>query len=148
MTTLEKIHRSKRDAWLVAVLAAAGMLSLGISVMALFEEPAAGLMTLAVLLVAGGFVVWTFTRTFYVLTATDLLIRSGPFRWSIPLAHVRQVLPTRNPLSSPALSLDRLAIRHASGTIMISPVDQRRFLEDLVERTPGLVFDGTRAIRP
>lgn len=115
--------------------------------MALFEEPATGLISLAVLLAAGGFVVWTFTRTFYVLTAADLLIRSGPFRWSIPLAHVRLVLPTRNPLSSPALSLDRLAIRHASGTIMISPEDQRRFLEDLVERTPGLVLDGTRAIR-
>ncbi len=147
MVLPEKTYPSKCDAWLVAVLAAAGLLSLWVTVGTFLESPGPGIAGLALFLATAAFVVWIFTRTFYVLTATDLLIRSGPFRWSIPLANIQRVHPTRNPLSSPALSLDRLEIRHAFGAIMISPEDKRRFLEDLVERTPGLALDGDGAVR-
>jgi hypothetical protein len=45
------------------------------------------------------------------------------------------VVPTRNPLSSPALSLDRLRIEYGQGrAIMISPADKGPFLRALEER--------------
>jgi hypothetical protein len=144
----EKIYPSKRDAWLVNVLIFAGLLSFSLTFMAFLDAPGPGSAGLVIFFLATAFVVWTFTRTFYVLTATELLIRSGPFRWSIPFTDLREVRPTRNPLSSPALSLDRLEIRHAYGAIMISPEDKRGFLEDLAGRTPGLTLDGDGAVRP
>ena len=51
-------------------------------------------------------------RSGILITDTDLVVRSGPFHWTIPLRSVRSVVPTRNPLSSPAVSLDRLRIEH------------------------------------
>ena len=43
---------------------------------------------------------------------------------------ITSVRRTRNPLSSPALSMDRLSIRYGKGRrIMISPADQAGFLE-------------------
>lgn len=126
-TATEKIHRSKRDTWLMVVLAIAGLYSLAGAAMVISEEPGQGLVVLSLLAAVDSFVVWLFVRTFYVVTGTDLLVRSGPFRWTIHLNDILQVHPTRNPLSSPALSLDRLEIRHTCGALMISPEDKRAF---------------------
>ena len=42
------------------------------------------------------------------------------------------IRPTRNPLSSPALSLDRLRIDYGSGrSIMVSPEDKDKFIGDI-----------------
>ena len=35
-----------------------------------------------------GFMLWILYGTFYRLTATHLLVRSGPFRYAIPLAEI------------------------------------------------------------
>jgi hypothetical protein len=48
---------------------------------------------------------------------------------------IRTVTPTRNPLSSPALSLDRLRIDYGRGRrIMVSPRDPGAFLRELRRR--------------
>src|SRR3989344_1548644 len=47
---------------------------------------------------------WLVLDTNYTLTADDLLIRSGPFRWRIVLGDVREVSPSRSWISAPALS--------------------------------------------
>jgi len=63
-----------------------------------------------------------------------LLVRSGPFRWRVPIADIVRITPTTNALSSPALSLDRLRIEYGRGSaIMISPRDKDQFLRDLEE---------------
>lgn len=54
----------------------------------------------------------------------------------VPLREIRLVRSTRNPLSSPALSLDRLRIEYGRRAIMISPDDKARFLEELQKRMP------------
>ena len=72
---------------------------------------------------------WLFASTDYRVSDGECLVRSGPFRWRIPLDDIEAVRATRNPLSSPALSLDRLEIRYAGGRkIMISPLDRAGFL--------------------
>ena len=146
-TATEKIHPSKRDTWLMAVLVIAGLSSLSAALVVPPGEPSSGLALFSLLAAVDAFVLWIFVRTFYVVTGTDLLVRSGPFRWTIPLNDILQVHPTSNPLSSPALSLDRLEIHHARGELMVSPEDKRAFLEDLVARTPGLVLRGDGAVR-
>jgi hypothetical protein len=146
-TGSEKIYRSKRDNWLVVVLAAAALFAISAAISTIPKEPGSGIALLALLLAVGALVAWTYVSTFYVVTETQLLVRSGPFRWSIPLSDIQQVRPTWNPLSSPALSLDRLGIYRARGYLMISPEDKRAFLEDLAARSPGLVLDGDGAVR-
>ena len=59
-------------------------------------------------------------------------------RYKVPLAEVTAVRSTRNPLSSPALSLDRLEITYGRRRIMISPEDKARFLKELEARCPRL----------
>jgi hypothetical protein len=58
-------------------------------------------------------------------------------------------MTTRNPPSSPALSLDRLRVQFGRGwgkAVMISPADRNGFLDDLA-RKAGLNREGDRLFR-
>ena len=57
-----------------------------------------------------GLPLWMFYTTHYVVKDEVLQIQSGPFRWTIPIASISQVVESTNPLSSPTLSLRRLKI--------------------------------------
>lgn len=85
----------------------------------------------------------------YGLDDAHLLVRFGVCRQRIPLTEVSEVYPTHNPLSSPALSLDRLHVQYGPGVfkaVMISPADRDGFLNDLAQKA-GLKRDGDRLIR-
>ena len=82
----------------------------------------------------------------YGLDDKHLMVRFGLVRTRIPLADITTVEPTRNPLASPALSLDRLSIVSGpglTGTVMISPADRERFLNELASKA-GLKRVGDR----
>jgi len=88
-------------------------------------------------------VVWIFRTTRYELDGRELVVRSGPFRWRIDLATIESVTPSRNPLSSPALSLDRLQIRYRkSRFILVSPAERDRFLRALSRAESALERHG------
>lgn len=132
-------YRSKTDRWLGAAFVIAPICgALGMAVAA-SQLPSA----LPVILVLGFAIlvlpVWTLARTAYVLDDRELLVASGPFKWRVPLKDITNIVPTRDPLSSPALSLDRLRIEYARGrTIMISPMDKDLFVSDLNGRRGAL----------
>ncbi len=74
--------------------------------------------------------VWLLFSTSYRVDSSALRIRSGPFSWTIPLSEVKSISPSRSPLSSPALSLNRLEIQYGRGKrILVSPVDQDAFID-------------------
>lgn len=76
--------------------------------------------------------VWLLTATYYLVDGTTLKIKSGPFRWSIKLAEITAVKPSNSPLSSPALSFDRLEIHYANGKqLLVSPKDKQAFISAL-----------------
>lgn len=84
------------------------------------------------LALAFGLPAWVLSSTYYRLTDDLLYVKSGPFSWRIPTAEIHRVTATNNPLSSPALSLQRLKIEYGNGRrIMISPEDQAEFIADL-----------------
>jgi hypothetical protein len=57
----------------------------------------------------------------------------------IEIATIRKVYFTRNPLSSPALSLDRIAIVYNKyDEILISPEDKEAFISDLLKLNPNI----------
>lgn len=144
--TIDYVQRfpSKRDAWLVLVLWAAVAISAGCAVpLVPYLSHGIGLATVAVCVASALLCLWVLYGTYYDLGTEWLRIHSGPFRFRVPVARIERVVPTRNPLSSPACSLDRLRISWQGGRgIMISPEDKEGFLRALVERRPELQREG------
>lgn len=145
------VYPSKRDLWLV-VLLWAGVAAMLWGAFVAWESGRSPLLQLAtplVLLFSAAFVVWILYGTCYLLSDDVLVIRSGPFRWRVPLDAIEEVFPTRNPLSSPACSLDRLHIRYAGSRfgVMVSPRDKSEFLGDLAARSERLEARERRLVR-
>lgn len=73
--------------------------------------------------------------TYYVVENSTLVIKSLVFRWKINIDDITQIEPTHNPLSSPALSLERFKISYMKNgriaKVMISPKDKEGFLNTL-----------------
>jgi hypothetical protein len=82
-----------------------------------------------------GLPIWVLFSTSYRIADEILHVRSGPFTWTIPLAEIKKVEQTRSKISSPALSLDRIAIHYGNGkTLNVSPADRKAFLEAIGQR--------------
>jgi Bacterial PH domain len=165
-------YPSGQDWWLALTLALTGVGFCGAGVVALGALAArhlvfhpAGLAAL-VPVALGGLVLWQLCATSYEVGAEDLVLRSGPFRWRVPLDAIAEVYPTRNPpahapaltwaqhfrSNHPALSLDRLRVDyHRRGGradfYLISPRDQAGFLRGLARAVPGLRVSGDHAVR-
>jgi hypothetical protein len=129
-------YRSAIDAWVLLVLGGGTAVAIVSSGAVLVAGDAST--RVAALLAAAfgvGLPAWILLSTSYTLTAEDLVVRSGPFRWRLPIADITAIVPTRNPLSSPALSLNRLRITtRGRADVMISPADRAGFLADLEAR--------------
>ncbi|MFC7289381.1 PH domain-containing protein [Herminiimonas glaciei] len=127
------VYRSKVDVWLFVVLAFAALASLySAGQTMLSNTPGAILIASLVAAVGFGLPAWLLLSTRYTLEASRLLAQSGPFKWVVPLADIKSITPSNNPLSSPALSLDRLRIDYGKGRmLLISPRDKERFLSDI-----------------
>lgn len=143
-------YRSKVDWWLVPILGFAPVLTVGVFVaLILTGDPYAWIAGIfPILLIAGIYFGLVFPLK-YGLSDTQLIVRFGVCRKRIALADVSEVHRTFNPLSSPALSLDRLWVQYGKGlfgAVMISPADRDRFLDELA-RKAGLKREGDRLFR-
>jgi hypothetical protein len=127
------VYRSKTDAWLVAVVVFSAIASLFGAIVVLFAGfSVAWALAAFIAGIGAGLPLWLLYSTHYTLGQGQLVVRSGPFTWRITIADITSVTPTSNPLSSPALSMDRLRIEYGKGaSLMISPRDKNRFLNDL-----------------
>lgn len=90
------------------------------------------------------FLLWIYFGTWYELRDEYLYCRSGPFFQRILYKNIKSLKLTRNPLSSMALSLDRIEIReegkgYVFGTTYISPKNRETFLKELAGRCMNLV---------
>ena len=128
--------KSAVDLWLLVIVALVVIISLGVSIrLVLQSSPAGYLRVVGVMAVGIGLPFWLFYSTQYVVIDEVLQIQSGPFKWTIPIPSISQVVETSNPRSSPALSLRRLKITYGeSKTIMVSPKDHEGFLEVIGQR--------------
>ena len=85
-----------------------------------------------VMIGVAGLMIWLLVGTYYTVDRGMVRVVSGPFRWKVPVDQITSVSATRNPLSSPALSLDRICIRYGKRRrIMISPADKAGFLKEI-----------------
>ncbi|HWA99327.1 MAG TPA: PH domain-containing protein [Pirellulales bacterium] len=146
---LSMTFSSKKDVWLMVVLFATTAMQLvaGVAVINASGPTWAG----AALFGSAGLIVWLVASTYYVVENDMITVHCGPFRWRIALDEIDEISPTHNPLSSPALSLDRLWIayrrRGRRRAVMISPSDQHLFLETIARARPSLELVGDRLRR-
>lgn len=142
--------RTKVDWWLGVLIAALPFIELGalLSAVRSGDSEAISATVPGVLLVAAIYGLLLIPVR-YGLSSESLIVRFGVVRRSIPLASIAEVHPTHNPLSAPALSLDRLAIMTSGRSFvsgLISPAEREKFLTELAARA-GLTRDGDRLVR-
>ena len=127
-----KKFKSKVDRWILVLILMA-IIGQVVAITAAVNEAGEPAMITSLILVMIGVValmVWLLLGTHYTVDRGTIRIVSGPFRWKVPIDEITSVSATRNPLSSPALSLDRLSIRYGKRRrIMISPADKAGFLK-------------------
>ena len=130
---MKAVYRSKTDTWLVALLTVAIIASSFAAIKVLSVGTlAAWAIAVFIVTIGAGLPLWLLFSTFSILEHTQLMVQSGPFKWRIPVADITSVKPSRNPLSSPALSLDRLRIDYGQGrSLMISPSNKDQFVRDI-----------------
>ncbi|MDX1964150.1 MAG: PH domain-containing protein [Pirellulales bacterium] len=138
---------SKIDWWVAAALALPLITGMSIGILSLWEGNTTSLLIGLGMLLGVGLLYWGLIFPMrYGLSDSQLVIRCGICRWTIPLQKISSVNPTSNPLSSPALSLDRLHIQYGPSffnSVMISPQDSNLFLQELAQKA-GLKRAGDR----
>lgn len=126
-----KRFKSKIDRWLLYLLIA--VMVFEVVVMGVAATQARDALGATVLIVAALVIVALIGSmligTHYTVDGNTLRIACGPFRWKVPIDAIESVEATRNPLSSPALSLDRLRIHYGRRRIMVSPADKTAFMK-------------------
>lgn len=140
-----KRFKSKIDRWLLFLLVSIMVFEIVVMSIAAMQagdpRAAVGLVTTALLIVAliGSLLI----GTHYTVDGNTLRVVSGPFRWKVPIDQIQSVEATRSPLSSPALSLDRLRIDYGGRRrIMVSPADKAGFLRAIGQEIGQEVSDG------
>ena len=136
MDPVTRWYPSKVDTWLAVVLAIAPI----VTAIGTIDTVTAGGNVIVALggtaLLAAVYLGLLFPMR-YGITDDALVIRHGWVRQYVPLSQITDVRPTHNPLSSPALSLDRLRIAFGDGlfgSVMISPKEKDAFMRELSAR--------------
>lgn len=128
--------KSKVDLWLAAVLFG----SVALCFFPVFFE--GGLIIgLAVGIPMAVFIFLQWVNTKYYIRDEHVVIKGILKDTLIPISSITSVRPTRNPLSAPALSMDRLEINHGKYDFaLISPLEKERFVEELLKINPQIMI--------
>ncbi len=120
---------SKIDTWLLIIFIVTILVCVWAAFVSIRKGGVTGyLSALIVFLIGIVLPFWVLLSTKYIIDHEELVVRSGPFSWTIPIASISSVQDTRNSRSSPALSLDRLRINYHNGkAIMVSPKNKEEF---------------------
>lgn len=134
MSVQPQTFRSAVTWWLFAIILVLQLGALTAVVKQTGPGPAA-LVVLGSIVLVGSLLAFTH----YTITPDELVVRSSFLRWRVPLAAIDRVWPAHNPLSAPALSLNRLAIHYGRfGFLLISPQDRTAFVGALLARNPAI----------
>ena len=147
-------YHSKKDAWLIAIIVIAFLISLSSLILTLITPGAlqqGGWVSVVVVVVVWVFVGSLIWPLYYEITPSALVVRGGLLHWEIPLSSIQQVLPSHNMLASPALSLDRLRIEYTQNGktrfMLISPKNKSSFLRDLAQNAEKLELRDDSIVR-
>jgi len=135
-----KCFKSKVDHWIFLILVAVIVINGGVIGMIALDggDPLASTIIILVLLLVMALIMSIMFSTHYTVDRGILRIASGPYRFKVPINQITSVKASRSPLSSPALSMERLLIRHGKRRrIMVSPADKAGFLDAIGHKLSG-----------
>jgi hypothetical protein len=145
------VYPGRRQPILVKVLALDGVVTIVVAGWMIWEAAAKRFPPIffgvAPLLVLGFLsAAWMLLHSNYEIDGTDLVVREGPSRRTIPIASIEEILPVpTGPLAG------RLQVGFAPGTtqpaLLLSPVDREALLQGLAQADSGLTYDGERVTR-
>ena len=147
----ESRHPSKRDLWITVVIWVTAIVLIG-ATLSLVDSPMTPIVKYSLVLACLAMAVlsiWILYSTGYTMTSDKLAAHCGPFTTVVSLDAIEAISPSRNPVASPACSLDRLHIRYGGSEsgLLVSPIDKRAFLEALVDRCSNLTLKGDAVVR-
>ena len=85
-------------------------------------------------------VVWIWFGTYYTIDEDKLIVHCGPVKRTYDISKFEMLRDTHNPLSAPALSLDRIEIRGEGIYILISPANKKSFVDHLMRLNKGIKY--------
>ena len=132
---------SKVDWWILALMIVPLAISIVVVGSALRANPPfpALVLLVGIEVLVLALITATVRSTRYEVTDREVIVHSPPFRWRIAIESIESIRPSRSPVSSPALSLDRLEIRYSGDRrMLISPRDREGFLVAVVSRSRHL----------
>lgn len=88
------------------------------------------------------FIIYLYVNTSYVIDDKKLVVKAGfLFNQTILVEEIKCVSRTKNPLSSPALSLDRIQLSYGnSKSIIVSPKNKNAFVDHLQQINPNIKY--------
>ena len=129
-----KKYKSKIGWELVAPL---GLILTSALILMVYQQILPGVI---LILLVMAFIIHMFLTTYYIVDSENLLIKCGfLFNQKISIDAISKISETKNPLSSPATSLDRLQIKYNKyGVVLISPAEKTNFIEALLAVNPHI----------
>lgn len=128
-----KIYKSKIDWWLGLVL----IYPICRSIISIVEGEWLGYLGVVLCLL---FIVFISKSTRYIIDENQLVVKCMFIvNDKIEISKIKKIEKTNSILSSPALSLDRMAIRYNKfDEVYISPKDKQAFVNDLLKINPEI----------
>lgn len=127
-----KTYSSKIDWWLILLIL--GIFGYPIVEGVLTNQYGLSITMISILIV----IFWMFSKIKYVIEGTMLKV------WwvKIDIHSIKRIYKTNNPLSSPALSLDRIAIVYNKyDEVLISPKLKKEFVDELLKINPSIIVE-------
>lgn len=127
-----KTYRSKIDWWLILLIL--GIFGYPIVEGVLTNQYGLSITMISILMI----MFWMFSKIKYVIEGTMLKV------WwvKIDIHTIKRIYKTNNPLSSPALSLDRIAIVYNKyDEVLISPKLKKEFVDELLKINPSIIVE-------
>lgn len=89
-----------------------------------------------------GILLWMWFTTGYKIEKDMIEVKSGPFNSTIKIEEIKKINITKNPITAPALAIDRLEITYGKyKVIYVSPKKEREFLDLLLTINPRIQAD-------
>ena len=105
--------------------------------MAVYAKVWAGV---CIILLVIAFIAHLFLTTYYQVNGSTLRVKSGfVVDKTIKIDSITQIKETNNPISSPAISIDRIVISYNKyDSVIISPKEKKAFINHLTQINPNI----------
>ncbi|MEE9364894.1 MAG: PH domain-containing protein [Cellulophaga sp.] len=111
----------------------------GTTIFLIYSQAWSGIAINAVTII---FITYLYLNTYYTIIGAQLFVKSGFLvNETIEISAITKITKTKNLISSPALSLDRLEVFYSNSTVIISPKDKLEFINHLQKINPDIETD-------